>query len=208
MQGEGEVDDAVLQQLDDKVTKYMALVESLLQLREGLSQIMKNGFFNLSKAKYTMGTTTISPLAYPQRMCANTFLKTSPDSPSKPTHFSLSLATFTTTTGDNGNDNTTVRRRRNSQDGSTGTTTMTSTQVVKYGSGDVDDDEQNSGGIQRDPLLWFGVLVSPHLRQSQKDFQKALGMIVEIANVTQQLEMLQQEYFKLLQTKSATKPIL
>ena len=32
------------------------------------------------------------------------------------------------------------------------------------------DEKDQSARSTKDPLLWFGVLVSPHLRKSQKNF--------------------------------------
>ena len=34
----------------------------------------------------------------------------------------------------------------------------------------------------QDPLKWFGFMVSPHLRQAQADFTKAVALLVDVAN--------------------------
>ena len=44
---------------------------------------------------------------------------------------------------------------------------LTGVEEVKQGT--VDEKDQSLSST-KDPLLWFGVLVSPHLRKSQKNF--------------------------------------
>lgn len=34
----------------------------------------------------------------------------------------------------------------------------------------------------QDPLNWFGFMVSPHLRQAQADFTKAIALLIDVAN--------------------------
>ena len=46
---------------------------------------------------------------------------------------------------------------------------LTGVEEVKQGTLDPDEKDQLSRST-KDPLLWFGVLVSPHLRKSQKNF--------------------------------------
>eukprot|EP00026_Physarum_polycephalum_P002271 Phypoly_transcript_02277.p2 GENE.Phypoly_transcript_02277~~Phypoly_transcript_02277.p2 ORF type:complete len:313 (-),score=74.81 Phypoly_transcript_02277:59-997(-) len=51
--------------LDALLEKYMSHLDKSLQLRENLSQMLKNGHFNISKAKYSMGPLAVSQYKYP-----------------------------------------------------------------------------------------------------------------------------------------------
>eukprot|EP00210_Caulerpa_lentillifera_P002981 g2846.t1 len=47
------------------------------------------------------------------------------------------------------------------------------------------DDQKTKDLASTDPLHWFGVLVPPSLRHSQKSFKSVIPLIVEIANHAQ-----------------------
>lgn len=64
------------------------------------------------------------------------------------------------------------------------------------------DKSEKSTGI-KDPLLLFGILVSPHLRQSQTSFRQAVDVTVDIANLKQKLCSLRKEYINLMAQKKA-----
>jgi len=51
--------------LDSLLNQYMSHLDKSLLLRENLSQVLKNGQFNISKARYTMGPLAVSQYKYP-----------------------------------------------------------------------------------------------------------------------------------------------
>ena len=55
--------------------------------------------------------------------------------------------------------------------------------AAKFGTTCVDRQSPVSeSGIPKDPLKWFGFMVSPHLRQAQADFKEAVKLLIDLAN--------------------------
>ena len=55
--------------------------------------------------------------------------------------------------------------------------------AAKFGSTRVDwQSPVSENAVPKDPLKWFGFMVSPHLRQSQVDFKAAVALLVDLAN--------------------------
>ena len=55
--------------------------------------------------------------------------------------------------------------------------------AAKFGTTHVDRHNPTyKSAAPKDPLKWFGFMVSPHLRQSQADFKDAVPLLVELAN--------------------------
>lgn len=67
------------------------------------------------------------------------------------------------------------------------------------------DTDNGPRSQSQDPLKWFGVLVPQNLRQGQAWFQKALDLVVQCANVKEELENCQHEYKKLLKVKNSSR---
>lgn len=55
--------------------------------------------------------------------------------------------------------------------------------AAKFGTSHADSASSGQKSAARDPLKWFGFMVSPHLRQAQTDFVKAAETSVQIASV-------------------------
>ena len=55
--------------------------------------------------------------------------------------------------------------------------------AAKFGTTRVDRQSPVSeSAVPKDPLKWFGFMVSPHLRHSQTDFKEAVTLLVDLAN--------------------------
>ena len=55
--------------------------------------------------------------------------------------------------------------------------------AAKFGTSRIDRQSPVSeNAVPKDPLKWFGFMVSPHLRQSQADFKEAVALLVDLAN--------------------------
>eukprot|EP00741_Cyanophora_paradoxa_P007318 tig00001110_g7078.t1 len=63
-------------------------------------------------------------------------------------------------------------------------------------------DSSRPSPSRRDPLLWFGVLVSPHLRTAQQEFKGAVEIAVELADARHHMEADCRLYARLLATKA------
>lgn len=61
---------------------------------------------------------------------------------------------------------------------------------------DKNDKVTEKSSIQ-DPIKWFGVLVSPALRQSQTSFQKAVELSCEVSSLQAKYVKLQEQYRKM-----------
>lgn len=66
------------------------------------------------------------------------------------------------------------------------------------------DTENGPRSQSQDPLKWFGVLVPQNLRQGQAWFQKALDLVIQCANIKEELENCQYKYKKLLKVNNDT----
>ena len=58
------------QQIDELLLEQLSLYDEYQHLQERLGNFMKKGFFNLSKARYSLGATVVSPLSFDMRMQA------------------------------------------------------------------------------------------------------------------------------------------
>lgn len=55
--------------------------------------------------------------------------------------------------------------------------------AAKFGTARIDRPSPvSASAAPKDPLKWFGFMVSPHLRQSQADFREAVALLIELAN--------------------------
>jgi len=184
------------EQLDVLSLRYFSLLEDLLQLRLALSNILKKGFFSISKAKYSMGPLCVSPLQYPQRMLSSAFLNVDCKYTAECTNTCISLSR---NIPPHTPEHAPLLRKRGVKNVESISEKEGRDEEKKESEGD-DRSTGDDNPVQKDPLLWFGVLVSPHLRQAQKDFQKALDLIVEITNVTHHMSELQNQFSNMKQT--------
>ncbi|KAI9476092.1 MAG: hypothetical protein EXX96DRAFT_575754 [Benjaminiella poitrasii] len=60
---------------------------------------------------------------------------------------------------------------------------------------------KNNKDKSRDPLHWFGLLVSPSLRTSQEHFKSATEQLVQQVNKINELKMLEKRYQELREEK-------
>ena len=63
--------DTESQHIDELLIEQLGLYDEYLELQERLGLCMKKGFFNLSKARYSLGSTVVSPLSFDMRMKAS-----------------------------------------------------------------------------------------------------------------------------------------
>ncbi|XP_055521345.1 coiled-coil domain-containing protein 115, partial [Leucoraja erinacea] len=59
---------SVCRRLDQRLLRYLEDVELLDERRERLERLMEQGWFSLSKARYSMGTKLVSSLQYGPEM--------------------------------------------------------------------------------------------------------------------------------------------
>lgn len=184
--------------LDDLLVKYFNILEKFADAREQLQALMKEGYYRLSKARYSMGNKAVSSMQYDvNKMQALATITLSHDEtddrhmfelvrkkPSKARRkTALSEDEYSSTIG-----STEVRKRKGGED---------EVAVLRLEELTINDDS-----TAPDPLRWFGVLVPPTLRQGQSNFIQAVEVSVELANLQSELEATRLKYRELLGKKS------
>ncbi|XP_074537974.1 coiled-coil domain-containing protein 115 [Halichoeres trimaculatus] len=175
--------------LDDKLLCFMDQLELLEEKRAALNSLIEQGWFSISKARYSMGNKQVSALQYASEIeplvcvhartldngevdfCTEKVKQKS----SNDTDKDASLVE------DIGPKEEGVRRRikpnrditqRDACEEASGEKTCEVTPVKKT--------EHNP---QQDPLKWFGILVPQSLKQAQSSFKQVIELSAEIANL-------------------------
>lgn len=187
-------DDKGKQLRDDKVVDYFNTLDSLYCCQQELQDQLSAGFFNLSKARYTMGVKAVGALQFDER--ESTPLATvSVDSDKDATDL-FELVRGGSEEGSAKDESGKARQRGKNPTNKDKTEIedfddmdWINEQIKKMGIGSLDGlpTEAKSKPANQDPLKWFGVLVPQTLRLSQKSFQNAIQLAVEMANLQHRL---------------------
>jgi vacuolar-type H+-ATPase subunit D/Vma8 len=216
----------VCQQLDILTNKYFETLETLLKTRSEFSDTLKNGFFMMSKARYSMGARSVGALQYSDNDMTAKYLvretetknidchhleivnvQNLPKDKSEPVVENIGVQHTSHASGE-------LRRRTvgKKEDAGNGddVSELPDIQNLNMNSGDTADSGDTAGmndkgSKWKDPIKWFGVLVPQPLRQSQKDFQWAIEMCCDIVNLQEQLLTLKDEFHKLAAQKKLLK---
>eukprot|EP01112_Ceratiomyxa_fruticulosa_P009932 TRINITY_DN2608_c0_g3_i2.p1 TRINITY_DN2608_c0_g3~~TRINITY_DN2608_c0_g3_i2.p1 ORF type:complete len:223 (-),score=38.55 TRINITY_DN2608_c0_g3_i2:202-870(-) len=187
--------EKLCEQLDSLLVQYFALYDNLVEQRSALTDHLKTGHFQLSKAKYSMGPQKISPLSYHMGMKARKILRVNcsceTEKPENVGHcccFSEDISADTDEDGDDDRDNGPYLRRNISKDGDT---TITK--------------QRKTIRTEKDPLKWFGVLVSLQLKLAQRSFINTITQSIEIANIQHKMNAIEVEYNRLKEIKRSLK---
>ncbi|ESO95768.1 hypothetical protein LOTGIDRAFT_116702 [Lottia gigantea] len=168
-------------QLDQLLMDYFKNLKQLYAERSILDQYMKDGFLNLSRARYNMGVKAVGTSQFSDSMVALTKVDVNDKEQKSSEMFQVhSLRAQTTKKLENS-----LRNRKQGPENIDG---------VESG--------KSEDPVPVDPIKWFGVLVPQNLRKSQQGFKDAVTISVSIANLQQTLSSLQLEYRQLLKTKS------
>ncbi|XP_002742367.1 vacuolar ATPase assembly protein VMA22-like [Saccoglossus kowalevskii] len=185
----------ICKRLDELVVQYFSALEKLTDTREQLQTLMKEGYFRLSKARYSMGNKAVSSLQYDaNKMKALATITVSQDDDIPRFEVVRKKAATTrrksSTSEDEHRSNigtSEVRKRKGGDEVS----------AIKLKDMTLDDDEETIA----DPLRWFGVLVPGTLRQGQMSFIGAVEVSVELVNLQSELLTIQLKYKELLMKK-------
>ncbi|CEI88821.1 hypothetical protein CU097_001918 [Rhizopus azygosporus] len=164
------------QELDAITLTYLSKLEEYMQVCNETANHFQQGFLDLAHAKYTMGTRTISRYSYDSRMKASLKVEIEND--------------LVCVMDDNKEKEEQVEGLRNRH------------QKEQIQSKDDSKDESNDTKKKnRDPLYWFGLLVSPSLRTSQKHFSLATERLIDQVNRIKELRELEIKYKELMEKK-------
>lgn len=173
------------EELDIKLVSFFETLSLLYQEQEKLSDQIKDGFWNMSRARYNMGVKFVGiDQIHEDDMCALTKVKVREDETEIfEGYCSLDAPRETPQVEAIG-----LRKRNVGQSQEVSTP--------------VSDDTTSKTKKQQDPIRWFGVLVPPSLRQCQNQFKSSVETTIAIANLKQKLLVLKSEYLDLQKRKA------
>eukprot|EP00850_Spirogloea_muscicola_P008898 SM000048S16610 [mRNA] locus=s48:711959:713477:+ [translate_table: standard] len=175
--------------LEEAFVACLDAADRLLASREALSRALQAGWFDLARARYSMGPSSIGRLQY---------------------NASPSLAPPATTVGLGQGEQAAGKPPLVIAPGSPPSAAAAS------GSPELDDlvssislaaspcmeeratpSTKSVDKLSGDALRWFGTLVSPHLRAASVSFQEALQIAVEVANTQSEVDHSRTRYLEL-----------
>ena len=164
-------ENEINEELDELAFEFLLLNQNLIDTKLMLEQLMKEGYMGLAQSRCTMGRSSISCLQLPNEewepFDANLKVKRSEclrqEINVKFNYLSLDYDADPNVVVEN-LDSQLVNRKKSKTEKET-TTTKTSSVGKK------------------DPLKWFGVLLPNTLKQSQKNFTRAIELTVEASNI-------------------------
>ncbi|XP_029361602.1 vacuolar ATPase assembly protein VMA22 [Echeneis naucrates] len=184
--GVSELEESCLS-LDEKLLGFMEQLDVLEQKRAALNSLIEQGWFTMSKARYSMGNKQVCALQYASEMeplvCVharklddgNVEFSTERVTQSKESEKDVRLIE------DIGPQEKGVRRRNKPQK-----------DITEKGANDKPSSEkateatpvkQRDHSHQQDPLKWFGILVPQSLKQAQSAFKQVIELSAEIATL-------------------------
>ncbi|XP_072552877.1 coiled-coil domain-containing protein 115 [Salminus brasiliensis] len=179
--------DPVSVHLDQQLLRFMDRLEILQEKRQKLNSLIEEGWFNISKARYSMGNKQVSALQYASEMeplicvhsslsekgevefkCERTELKTEEQGPSG------TVENIGPTEGG-------LRRRTNVKQKETSKEDTPEGQQEK----EPQDSMKSEKSLcqHQDPLKWFGILVPQNLKQAQAAFKEVITLSAEMATL-------------------------
>ena len=194
--------ESICEKLDETLLDFFDNLGQLYEQQGRLGDLMKSGFLDLSRARYNMGTNSVTPAQFNREEMKALFkLDVFQDNGSTV----LELISQETVKKETGTKEETNLRKRNilekdgDQKGNVTVETVGLSDISKEVDGSVMDDERKKSIV--DPINWFGVLVPQNLRRSQSSFKAAIDISVTIANLKLNLSELRIKYSKLLSDK-------
>ncbi|KAM9504454.1 coiled-coil domain-containing protein 115 isoform 1-T1 [Salvelinus alpinus] len=195
--GLSEKEECVL--LDKKLLVFMDQLELLEEKRERLNSLIEQGWFSMSKARYSMGNKQVSALQYGSEMeplvRVHTRTLESGEAEFQTKRRTLKSPEERQVEDIGPKDKEGVRRRVKTQevpeiDQSDNNDPWTETEPAPF--------SKPEPNPQQDPLKWFGILVPQTLKQAQASFKQVVELSAEMAalqsavlTTRQQLQMKQ-----------------
>ncbi|XP_072304675.1 coiled-coil domain-containing protein 115 [Eucyclogobius newberryi] len=170
-------------ELDQKLLSFMDQLELLEEKRASLNAMIEQGWFSMSKARYSMGNKQVSSLQYANEIEPRIRVHTQPLE-----NGGMKFSTHKTTLKSNepkpvedvGPQETAVRRRnKNIQN----TECEESEKTIPSQSCESQKMRKCDKNLQQDPINWFGILVPQTLKQAQSSFKQVIELSVDIASL-------------------------
>ncbi|XP_071332402.1 coiled-coil domain-containing protein 115 isoform X1 [Trachinotus anak] len=173
--------------LDEKLLRLMEQLEILEEKRATLNSLIEQGWFTMSKARYSMGNKQVSALQYASEIeplvCVHARKLDSGE-----VEFCTERVPQSKESGkdarsieDIGPQEEGVRRRNKPKKDTTENEAIDKANSDK--APEVTPVKQSDQNPQQDPLKWFGILVPQSLKQSQSSFKQVIELSAEIATL-------------------------
>ncbi|XP_072884697.1 coiled-coil domain-containing protein 115 [Hemitrygon akajei] len=205
------------ERLDEELLHYLEEMEQLNDRRERLERLMEQGWFSLSKARYSMGTKCVSSLQYGSEMVP---LARVDVSQKEDGHYDFRVErvdsgeqTGGTITekrleieeiGPKEQEEAPLVRRRRKPEGGGEKGLCAEEEVCTPQASEEDRERPSRPGrppLARDPLKWFGVLVPHSLRLAQASFKEVMELAAEVATLQSRISNSKSRYRDLLRQK-------
>eukprot|EP01135_Chromosphaera_perkinsii_P009916 Nk52_evm9s1967 gene=Nk52_evmTU9s1967 len=182
----------VCEKMDAKLIHIAEVYDAMSEEYQSLSRCFKDGHFNLSKARYSMGTTFLSPLQIDEReIIASVTTKRPPGESEK----LLEIEETKTLSVVEIRKKLAAHREKE----------QAKIDKAKESGKEMPPFSDPPPNYPRDPLSWFGLLVPRNLREAKTDFRKAAECSVSIANLRSQIDKEIEMYMDLKSQKAQLK---
>lgn len=189
--------------IDEKLLCFMDQLELLEKKRASLNALIEQGWFSISKARYSMGNKQVSSLQYASEMDPGLCVDTQPlDNGEIKFHINKvneNSEDEPKFVEDIGPQETGVRRRNKKKN--IGDKNQESEKTISEQSREIEKAKQCRHNPQKDPLKWFGILVPQSLKQAQASFKQVIELSAEIASLQIAILNTRQELCKDMETK-------
>lgn len=176
-------------QLDEILLRFMDQLELLEEKRGRLNSLIEQGWFSMSKARYSMGNKQVSALQYGSEMepLVRVHARTLTNGEAQ---FHTEKITWTCTNDLEKESNTVetigpqeegVRRRTKAKKDSAAEDEDKNPASKTIAVGSSSKPSVSDHNPQQDPLKWFGILVPQSLKQAQSSFKQVIELSAEIA---------------------------
>ncbi|XP_051914591.1 coiled-coil domain-containing protein 115 [Hippocampus zosterae] len=189
--------DESAQSLDENLLAFMDQLELLEEKRIRLNSLIEQGWFFISKARYSMGNKQVSALQYASeikpligvhvRALGHDNVKFCTDLPKQKNECHNSNAPVE----DIGPKEEGVRRRIKLKQTSIEKETVEELSYIK--TPEDPSTSKSEPNPQQNPLQWFGILVPQSLKQAQLSFKQVIELSAEIATLQVQILNSKQE---------------
>lgn len=175
--------------LDEKLIRFMDQLELLEEKRATLNSLIEQGWFSMSKARYSMGNKQVSALQYASEIeplvCVNARMQDNGEvqfCTEQPTQKCSTESTKDLRLiEDVGPQEEGVRRRNKPKKDIREKEASEDASSKK--APEVNPVRKSDQNPQQDPLKWFGILVPQSLKQAQSSFKQVIELSAEIATL-------------------------
>ncbi|XP_031559702.1 coiled-coil domain-containing protein 115-like [Actinia tenebrosa] len=211
-------DDSVAEKLDDLTLEFFEKFESLQRKREELSKAMRDGYLNLSQARYSMGNKAVGPLQYSSRMQA---LVSVYENNAMQFELQKNIPGHSENKKEDQEDESSssgLRKRKGTLPSKeNGEISESVDDNLAFGVQEIELSDMKKKDktvgrqetVGKDPLKWFGVLVPMCLRTGQNDFRSAIDLCCDLVNLENEMKDLMKNFreFKALKHKQQSTEI-